>query len=430
MYNQTGQVAAPARKPAVFPEMFHVRQHFPRPRVDDVEAAVLEELEGCQVPIPAGTSVAIAVGSRGIANLARVVRAVVGWVIAQGAQPFIVPAMGSHGGATAEGQRMVLEGYGITEESTGAPVRSSMEVVSLPQGTVPVPLYFDRQASQAYGTILINRVKPHTDFHGPYESGLMKMIVIGLGKQVQALAIHDRGVVGLREIIPQAARQVLQQGRILIGVALVENAYDETQLVRAIPAAEIPEREPELLALARRSMPRLPLEELDVLVIDWFGKDISGAGLDPNIIGRLMIRGQPEPPSPRIGSIVLGDLTPGSHGNAVGLGLADIMLRRAYDQIDWSATYQNLFTSSFLERGRTPVVVNTDQEAMLYALRGAGVIQPQDGRVIRIRDTLHLSELYVSRPVVEGIHSQGNIEVIRSLGEPFDSSGRYQQLFQ
>jgi hypothetical protein len=425
MNTKTLPPSVPLNVALSFPPLLRVRQRFPRPRLDDVEAAVQAELAGSPIPIPAGGKIAIAVGSRGIANLALIVRSVVSWVKAQGGHPFIVPAMGSHGGATAEGQRQVVEGYGVTQAFTGAPIHSSMEVVELPNPGLPIPLYFDAQAYAADGVILINRIKLHTDFHGKYESGLMKMIVIGLGKHAQAMAVHHYGTQGLRELMPQAAQAVISQGRVLMGLAVVENAYDETQLVRLVPAAQIPQVEPELLTLARNSMPRLPVDELDVLVIDRFGKDISGAGIDTNIIGRWMIHNEPEPERPHIKSIVLGDLSPGSHGNAIGMGLADVMVRRAYDKIDWSATYENMYTSSFLYRGRTPVVVDTDQEALRYALRGSNVIDPKQARMARIQDTLHLADLLVSPAVLSEIESRDDIQVLEPAGELFDPAGSY-----
>ena len=411
--------------PVDYPPLVHIRQTFDRPRVEDIEATIIKELDSSAVSIPAGGEIAVAVGSRGIANLALIVRTVCGWVRAKGGTPFIVPAMGSHGGGTAEGQRTVLESYGIKEAYTGAAIRASMEVVELDSTGLPVPVYFDRHAHAAAGTIVINRIKVHTDFHGPYESGLMKLIVIGLGKHTQALAIHRYGTLGLREFIPKVARASLAQGNILLGLGVVENAYDETQLIQAIPAAQIPEREPALLDIARRSMPTFPVDTFDILVLDRFGKDISGAGLDTNIIGRWMIYDEPEPESPRIKIIILGDLTPASHGNAVGLGLADIMVRRAYEKIDWQATYENLYTSSFLYRGRTPVVVDTDLDALRYAMRGSNVIDPAQIQIIRVQDTLHLSELLVSPAVLHKISGQENIEVLESEQVLFDKTGSY-----
>ena len=422
------KTAVPATNPALplsYPPLVRIRQTFNRPRIDDLEAAVIQELDSCGISIPVGGEIAIAVGSRGIANLALIVRTVCAWVRTKGGKPFIVPAMGSHGGGTAEGQKKVLEGYGIQEAYTKAAIRASMEVVELDSTGLPVPVYFDRHAHGAAGTIVINRIKVHTDFHGPYESGLMKLIVIGLGKHAQALAIHRYGTMGLREFIPKVAQASLAQGNILLGLGVVENAYDETQLIQAIPAAEIPDREPILLDIARRSMPTFPLDTFDILVLDRFGKDISGAGLDTNIIGRWMIYNEPEPESPRIKIIILGDLTPASHGNAVGLGLADIMVRRAYEKIDWQATYENLFTSSFLYRGRTPVVVDSDRDGMRYALRGSNVIDPTQVQIIRVQDTLHLSELLVSPAVLQRITGRGNIEVLETEHELFDKTGSY-----
>ena len=425
MTTHTLPLTHPLHAAPEFPALVRIRQRFPRPLLEDVADAVLAELSASPVAIPAGGRIAITVGSRGIANLALIVRTVAHWVTAQGGQPFIVPAMGSHGGATAEGQRQVIEGYGVTEAFTGAPIHSSMDVVELPNPGLPLPLYFDRHAHAADGVIVLNRIKLHTDFHGTYESGLMKMIVIGLGKHAQALAVHQHGTRGLRELLPLAAQAVLSLERILFGLGIVENAYDETQLVRLVPAAAIPQVEPELLALARRSMPRLPVDDLDVLVIDRFGKDISGAGIDTNIIGRWMIHNEPEPEKPHIRSIVLGDLSPGSHGNAIGMGLADIMHRRAYDKIDWQATYENMYTSSFLYRGRTPVVVETDLQALHYALRGSNVLDPTQARIARIQDTLHLSELLVSPAVLPELESRSDIEVLEPAGELFDAAGNY-----
>jgi len=418
----------PSPRPATavdYPPLVRIRQSFDRPRIENIEEAVMQELNACGVPIPPGGEIAVAVGSRGIANLALIVRTVCTWVRSRGGKPFIVPAMGSHGGGFAEGQQEVLESYGIQQAYTGAAIRASMEVIELDSTGLPVPVYFDRHAYGAAGTIVINRIKVHTDFHGPYESGLMKMIVIGLGKHTQALAIHRYGTLGLREYIPKVARASLAQANILFGLGVVENAYDETRLIRAIPAAQIPDQEPALLDIARNSMPTFPVDTFDVLVLDRFGKDISGAGLDTNIIGRWMIYNEPEPESPHIKIIILGDLTPASHGNAVGLGLADIMVRRAYDKIDWQATYENLFTSSFLYRGRTPVVVDSDRDALRYALRGSNSLDPAQVRIIRAQDTLHLSELLVSPAVLHQVSGQENIEVFESNPVLFDEGGCY-----
>jgi len=394
-----------------FPRLIKVVQRFAAAKLADVEAEVQCQLAACGVAIKPGARVAIAAGSRGISNLAQIIRQVVQWVRSQGAEPFIVPAMGSHGGATAEGQRGVLESYSVTEQYVGAPIRSSMSVVELPRGDLPVPLFFDEHAWHADGTIVVNRVKPHTSFHGQYESGLMKMITIGLGKHAQALAIHALGLRGLREIIPAAASRVLQHGNIILGLAVVENAYDETLMVRAIPAASIPEQEPPLLEIARKHMPRLPVEDLDILIVDEMGKNISGLGMDPNVIGRLRIRGEPEPPGPRVKVIMVRDLTAESHGNAIGVGLADVITRKLFDKIDLPATYQNAVTSTFLERAKIPVVAESDAQALEIAMRACRLIDPAQARVLRIKNTLRLDEFYVSRTVLDEIKDRDSIEI-------------------
>lgn len=405
------------------PELTRVRQLFASDAIKDVAGAVRAELEHCPVPIPAGAEIAIAVGSRGIAHLAEIVRETAAWVIRKGGRPFIVPAMGSHGGATADGQRKVLGHYGVSEATVGAPVRSSMAVIELDRGDTGVPVYFDAEASRAHGTIIINRIKPHTSFHGRYESGLLKMIAIGLGKHEQAKAIHQYGLKGLRDLMPRVAMQVLKQGRILLGVAVVENAYEQTQVVKAVPAVAIADEEPGLLEIARANMPGLPVEDIDILVIDEMGKNISGLGIDPNVIGRLRIRGQPEPAAPRIAMIVVRSLTVESQGNAVGVGLADIITRRLFSAIDLGATCENALTSTFTERAKIPMIAETDQQAMEFALRAMPGTAGAGLRVIRIRNTLHLDELLVSPAVLDDIRGRREIEVAEPAGPWFDAAG-------
>ncbi len=400
-----------------------IRQVFPGSSVPDVSAAVRGGTGWASLRVRPGARIAVAVGSRGIANLSEIVRTTVSILRERGASPFIIPAMGSHGGATAAGQRELLASFGVTEESCGCPVASSMEVVSLPRGPSPVDLFMDRHAFEADGVVLINRIKPHTDFHGRFESGLVKMAVIGLGKERQALAIHRHGVRGLREFVPQAAEAVFASGKIILGLALVENARDETLRIEAIPATEILSREPELLELARRNMPRLPLTALDILIVDRLGKNISGTGMDTNVIGRIRIPGEPEPAHPRIGSIIVTDLTNASHGNATGLGLADVITRRLFQKIDFPVTYTNIYTSSFLERGKVPVVAETDASALDFALRACGAEAEEAPRIIRIRDTLHLGEMHVSPAVLAEIDGRGDIEKIAPARDAFDESG-------
>ncbi len=402
-------------------KLFAVTQRFNRPRLPDdaIESVVYQELADSGVMIAKGSSIAIAVGSRGIANIHRIVKATADYIKAQGGTPFIVPAMGSHGGATAEGQREVLESYGITETYTGVPIKSSLDVVELPQGDLPNKVYMDKYAYEADGSIVINRVKLHTDYHGPLESGVMKMLVIGLGKHAQALAIHNYGATGLKEYIPPTARQILKYGNIILGIAITENAYDETAGISALKPAEIEQEEMKLLQWVRENMPSLPVKRLDVLIIDEFGKDISGVGIDPNIIGRTRIKTEPEPEYPDITSIMLLDLTEKSHGNAIGMGLADIITRRVFDKIDFQATYQNVVTSSFLERGFVPIIVDDEQTGLNYALRSCGLADINNPRIIRIKNTLTLDKIWVSQAVLDELTHQEHIEIVDENMELF-----------
>ena len=380
------------------PQMYWVRQRFAADKLADVAGVLRAELAHCF--IGPGQRIAIAVGSRGIANLPAIVSGVADWVRNQGSEPFIVPAMGSHAGATADGQRQLLEKFGIT----GAPICSTMDVVPLGGNA-----FMDRLAFAADGVIVINRVKPHTSFHGQYESGLMKMLAIGLGKQAGAAAIHRLGVPGLREEMPVVARQVLATGKIRLGIALVENAYDDTLALSAIPAGEIPAREPSLLELARNHMPRLPVADVDVLVVDEIGKEFSGTGMDTNVIGRLRIAGEGEPASPRIRRIVVRDVRGDS---AYGIGLADVTTRRLVDRANWKITQTNVETSGFVERGKIPVVLETDVEAVAWAL-------PAGPGVLRIQNTLQLEWLLVSESIRQEIAGRNTIEVLRPAPDFF-----------
>ncbi|PID57173.1 DUF2088 domain-containing protein [candidate division KSB3 bacterium] len=400
-------------------KLLKIKQHFERDQINDeqLESLVRERIIQSGITLKAGATVAIAVGSRGIANLQRIVKATAQTVKELGGEPFIVPAMGSHGGATAEGQQEVLETYGVTEAYTSAPIRSSMEVVELPQDDLDNKVYMDAQAYQAEATIIINRVKLHTDFHGPVESGLMKMCVIGLGKHTQALEIHSYGVRGLKELMPMTARQILQHGNIILGIALAENAYDETAIIRALRPSEIESGEMALLEWVRGHMPQLPIDRLDVLIVDEFGKDISGSGMDTNIIGRIKIRGEQEPNSPKIRNIIVLDLTDASHGNAVGMGLADLVTRKFYEKIDFKATYENTLTSNFLERGKLPIVAENEQLALQYALRNCGIKDPAAAKIIKIKNTLTLDEMWVSPAVMAELEGRQNIEMTHDMLE-------------
>lgn len=392
------------------------------PSLDDVGAATDRTLAACGVRLTPGTEVAVALGSRGIAGLPDVARRVVAWVRAQGADPFVVPAMGSHGGATAEGQRAVLESYGLGERDLGCPIRSSMAVVALP-GLDAVEVVTDAHAASAAATIVVNRVKPHTDYSGPYESGLTKMIGLGLGKRAQAEALHAFGVPGLRDLMPLVARQVLAHGNVVLGVAVVENARDRPCHVEAVPADTIADREPELLAMARAAMGRLLADDLDVLLVDRLGKDVSGTGMDTNVIGRRLIDGEPEPASPRIRSIGVHGLTPASHGNATGMGLADVVSRAFANTVDHEVTATNVVTSGFLRRGFLPPVAPDDRAVWAWCLRGATVRDVSSVRAMRILDTLHPHVAWVTDAVLPDATAAG-AEVVASGLTLHDDTGR------
>lgn len=400
-----------------------IRQRFDRTRLEDPRATLRSHLVALDAMVRPGSHIAIAAGSRGIDNLALVARELSAYLKARGAMPFVVPAMGSHGGATAEGQAEILKVYGISEEAIGAPVRSAMSVVELPSEGSPVRLFMDKHVHEADGAILINRIKPHTDYHGRYESGLMKMALIGLGKLEGARAVHDFGVHGLRELIEPGAARVLSTGKILAGVALVENALHQTIHIEVLKADAIAREEPRLLALAKRHMPSLPFAAIDVLIVDRMGKDISGVGIDPNITGRIGVAGQHDEAAPRVGAMMVSDLTSGTHGNAIGVGLADVITRRLFDKIDYASTYANVITSSFLERGKIPVVADTDRQAFDIALRSCGYVPEGRERIVRIPDTLHLEEVYVSTALLGELSDRGAIDIIGRGADLFDDAG-------
>ncbi len=405
-----------------YPLMATVAPRLYRAPLADVPAAVRAAMarNDWHRGLKPGGRVAITAGSRGIANISLILRTVVDEVRARGFDPFLVPAMGSHGGATAQGQLALLAELGVTPERVGAPIHATMDVVELGQTEDGVPVYLDAHAAQADGIIVVNRVKPHTSFIGAVESGLHKMIAIGLGKERAAATLHGYGLRGLREFIPRVAQVTLARAPILLGLAILEDGYDQTTEIVGLTPPEIPAREPELLARAREMRARLPFDECDLLIVEQMGKDISGTGMDTAVIGRLYIRGEPDFPTPRIRWLVVLGLTPASHGNATGVGLADIITRRLYESIDLAATYKNVITSGFLERAKIPLIAETPQAAIDLALRLAG----RAPRVARIRDTLHLERIQVSEALLQAGPDHGDWEVItppRALR--FDAQG-------
>jgi len=350
--------------------------------------------------------------------MSRVIAQLVKEVKDRGGVPFIIPAMGSHGGATAEGQKEVLAGYGITEETMGAPIRATMEVVEIGSLEGGQPVYMDKYAMEADGLIVVNRIKPHTDFHGLIESGLMKVMAIGLGKKIGAESIHAYGVYGLKNHIPQVARVMLEKSAVIMGLGLVENAYDKTAKIIGMAPEKIEETEKKVVVDAKELMPKLPFDRLDLLVVNEIGKNISGTGMDTNIIGRLQIRGEKEPESPFIYRIVALDLTEESHGNATGIGLADAISQKLSDKVDKSITDPNIITSGFLSRGAIPVTLPSDEETIKVAIQScANPVPPEQLHMVIIKNTLELAEIYVSEGLLEQVRKNDILEIEGELME-------------
>jgi len=407
-----------------FPRMARVKQQFGGPMLHDVAGAVREAFGAVALPVEPGQTVALPVGSRGVANLDVIVRATVDHLKALGVRPFIVPAMGSHGGATAEGQRAVLEHYGVTEAAMGCPIRATMEVVQVGE-VLGLPIWLDRYASEADWIGVINRVKPHTGFSGEIGSGLLKMMTIGMGKHRGAVQAHRANIrLGYETMIVALGREMLRLGRIAFGLGIVENGYDETALVRALLPADLEAGERELLRLAKAWMAKLPFESMDLLVVDEIGKEVSGTGMDTNVIGRHSTFFEKPFTSPKITFIVACDLTPNTHGNASGIGLADFTTRRLADKIDWEPTYINALTACSPGGPKLPAALDSARDAIAVALACLGLERPEEARVVRIRNTLRLAEVEVSEAFLPELAARPDLTL---LAEPaplaFDPAG-------
>lgn len=407
-----------------FPPLTPVDQHFARKQLHDIDAHVATQLAKVPDRDVAGKSIAITVGSRGIAGLVEITRALVSELKAKGGHPFIVPSMGSHGGATAQGQIKVLKGYGITEQSTGAQIRSSMDVVEVAQLDDGTPLYTDRFAHSADAIVVINKIKPHADFKGRYESGLVKMLTIGLAKHKGAVALHNHGFAKFHDILPAAADKLLERLPILFGMAILENAFDDLMDVEVIPPEQIMTREKELLEIAKDNIGRLLLTDIDVLIVDEIGKNISGEGMDPNVTGRPG-SGLPGFAAPNIQKIVALDVTAQSHGNGVGIGSADITTRRCIEMLDLGAIYTNAITATILNPAKLPMILNTDHDALVVALKTCNLITPETAKVVRIKNTLEVHRISVSPALLGEVDAHAALSV---AGDPkaiaFDASGR------
>ena len=398
------------------PRMVPIRQKFDTKKLDSVTAAVQKQFLRKEIAskIKPGMTVAVGCGSRGVANIREAATATVAEIKKLGGKPFIFPAMGSHGAATAEGQRQVLAGYGITEANVGCPVRATMETKELgklPDGT---PVYADAYAADAQGIVFVCRIKPHTNFRAPIESGIVKMMTIGMGKIRGATTLHSHGMDRFIDLLPAAARLVMDKAPFLFGVAMIENAHDETMHVEAIPRETLFQREPELQALSKESIGRLYFDGFDVLIIGEIGKNISGAGADPNVIGRNN-RGILGFDRPAITKIVMLDLTEVTHGNATGLGMGDVVTMKLFKKIDYGATYANCITATYLDGAAIPLIMNTDKEAIALAIKTVPRVKPLDTRVVWVKNTLALTHVAISEALAEQIRGDKRFEI---LGEP------------
>jgi hypothetical protein len=385
-----------------FPNLLRLRQHFERPRVDDIPGAVRASLEKLNLgrTIKPGHTVALTAGSRGIANIPLVLRTTAEFLKGLGAKPYLVPAMGSHGGGTAEGQRKVIESYGITEAFVGVPIKASMDVVPLGETDLGHPVFLDKLASQADHIGVVARIKPHTSYHGPIESGLCKMMMIGLGKHTGALAYHR---ILLDEpydtVVRAVARTMLAKAPIAFGVGLVENAYDETAMVDAVLPNDFMTREESLLVKARTWLPQLPFREADLLIVDEIGKEVSGSGMDTNVVGRKRAFRSAGPDNqPRMRFIFVRGLSAHTHGNATGIGLADFTTTRLVRSMNYKATIINCLTAGYPDGANLPVHMDTDREVVETALRIIGMRPAEKARIMHIRNTLKVEEVEVSEP--------------------------------
>ncbi len=413
------------------PKMVRIREKYEDDKIEDIKSHLINELDNLDIDKASlkGKSLAITVGSRGIPSLPLMIRTLCDKLKEWGAEPFIIPAMGSHGGGTAEGNLEVINGYGITEEAMGVPIKASMDVVLIGQmeDAAKTPIYCDKYAAEADGIILFNKVKPHTDFKGYHESGICKMIAIGIAKHTGCSWFHKQGFDTFGERIPIVAKEFLEKMNVVMGIGVVQNAYDEISELMAFPKDKIMEGDHKMLEIAKRRLPKMKFDNIDVLIIDRIGKNISGEGADPNVTGRgfmpyfkddfhckkLFIRG----------------LTEQSHHNACGLGLADITTRRCLNSCDWESTWINLSTNTMIDGGKIPVYQNNDFEALRLAIRTCTKIDYSKARVARIRDTLTLDEIEISESLIDDVKDRDDVEILTEPYElKFDKDGYLEDL--
>ena len=395
------------------PNLIAVKQIFDDQKIEDVEKSIKRELKKEEIikKIHPGDRVAIAVGSRGIQNLKKIVMILIEIVKSRGAKPYIVSAMGSHGGGTEEGQRAVLESYGITQKSMEVPVITTVDVEEAGELPGEQKVYFDCAAAKADAIIIVNRIKLHTDFTGELQSGLCKMLVIGLGNRKGCSSIHEENPERFSEIIESAAKLILEKYPVIFGLGIIENAYDRTFHVEAVPSEKLIKREKELVKVAKGKMPRLMVPDIDVLIVDEIGKNISGAGYDPNILGRSSVLKEYSLPIPNIRKMVLLNLTPESHGNGIGMGLFDVVTKEVFEQLDYEAMYANALACKCIEDAKIPLIAADKEEAVRVAVKCIRGVNKQNLKIVEIKNTLSLDRIWVSKRVIEDIRNNPKIEI-------------------
>jgi len=374
--------------------MHRVKQVFPCVRIDDIPAAVSAGMDA--VRVKPGASVAVAVGSRGIKNISVIVKSVTERIQAAGGEPFIITAMGSHGGGTEQGQRELLAGYGITAEAMGVPVVTSMDVVKLGKTSRGMDIWFDKTALAADLIVPVNRIKLHTDFTADIQSGLCKMLVIGLGNHIGCTVMHEGGFDSFGDTLEEAANIILKKTPVGFGIAVVENAYDETAIIEAIPRERFIEREKELLKIARDNMPTLNFSGIDVLVVDEIGKNISGAGFDPNILGKSYTLKEFVLPVPKISRMVLNNISEQSRGNALGMGAFDVITQKVFDKLDFESTYANAIASKTTDDAKIPIIAPDEEQALRIAIKILSGADRENLKIVKIKNTLELEDIEVS----------------------------------
>ncbi|QEH33613.1 hypothetical protein OJF2_21170 [Aquisphaera giovannonii] len=412
------------------PPIARVRRRYDQPEVADVAAEVTRAVRESQLAtrVLRGGRVAITAGSRGIAGIDRILRAAVDAVRSLGLEPFVVAAMGSHGGGTAEGQRAMLAEFGVTEVAMGCPVRCEMETVVVGTNSFGLPIHFDQNAFDSHGIILLNRIKPHTSFTGRYESGLLKMLTIGLGKRQGAYQVHKLGLPGLKTMLPEVGAILLKRTPVALGIAILENASEHTAKVVAVEPEELLEVEPRLLDESRELMGRLPFDQMDVLVVGELGKNYSGTGLDPNVIGRQRVETMPDLPRPVITRLAVLDLSEETLGNALGIGLADLTTDRLVRSIDPVPMRVNSMTTNFLTRARVPLSLPTDGDVLGACLDTCWRSSREEGRLVMIPNTLELTTLWVTRPLAPDVEAHPELEFETDFRPiPLDDDGNVRQ---